>query len=522
MKFGDKLIELRKKNGYSQEELAEKLGVSRQSVSKWESNNTYPETDKIIQIANLFECSMDDLINDKITDIDSSLRKNKNNIYTVWDSLLDFITKTVNMFSKMTFKDGLECLIKMFILGLLLSILGNIICGTASSILANIFSFINNNITYTIKDILNSIFHLLWFIISVITIIYTFKIKYLNNYEQEKVDKNIKKNNNKETTISEEKINNQNEKPFEFLSTLSKIVVIFIKFLIIWVIIGMVFTTIGLVLTSVITLSQIFTHIVFLLISLILISSTVISIQIIIILISFIFDKKVNIKLNIIIFISCILIVGISSGLTIISIKNIELVEDNSVFNLKTKELKIDYKDNLVIENDGIGNNNKYKYIIDNNIEENKIIINKEIDEKYFKIYTYNASIDQLPVIKVHQETNGNIKNQIELIKDNLKKNKLVTYNNYGNDPLVIKANEKTINNLIENLKKLHLIEENKNNQEIEIITHTDKVYFKNGLKGQYNAIDDTIKYEEENYSCIKELEKTEYGDRIIYTCDYK
>lgn len=48
MKFGDKLIRLRKKNGLSQEELAEKLGVSRQSVSKWESNNTYPETDKIV------------------------------------------------------------------------------------------------------------------------------------------------------------------------------------------------------------------------------------------------------------------------------------------------------------------------------------------------------------------------------------------------------------------------------------------------------------------------------------------
>ena len=75
MKFGDKLIELRKKNGYSQEELAEKLGVSRQSVSKWESNNTYPETDKIIQIANLFDCSMDDLINDKVTDVESSLKK---------------------------------------------------------------------------------------------------------------------------------------------------------------------------------------------------------------------------------------------------------------------------------------------------------------------------------------------------------------------------------------------------------------------------------------------------------------
>ena len=70
MKFGDKLIKLRKKHGLSQEDLAAKLNVSRQSVSKWESNNTYPETDKIVQICNIFNCSMDDLINDKITEID--------------------------------------------------------------------------------------------------------------------------------------------------------------------------------------------------------------------------------------------------------------------------------------------------------------------------------------------------------------------------------------------------------------------------------------------------------------------
>ena len=101
MKFGDKLIALRKKKGLSQEELAEKLSVSRQSVSKWESNNTYPETDKIVQICNIFECTMDDLINDNITDIESIERKSKNNINVMVDSFLDFITKTINMFSRM-------------------------------------------------------------------------------------------------------------------------------------------------------------------------------------------------------------------------------------------------------------------------------------------------------------------------------------------------------------------------------------------------------------------------------------
>ena len=146
MKFGDKLIELRKKNNYSQEDLAEKLGVSRQSVSKWESNNTYPETDKIIQIANLFDCSMDDLINDKVTDIESSLRKNKNNFYTVWDSFLEFIINTINMFSKMKFIDGLKCIIEIIILCFILVIVGNIICGITSSTIANIFRFLNRDV----------------------------------------------------------------------------------------------------------------------------------------------------------------------------------------------------------------------------------------------------------------------------------------------------------------------------------------------------------------------------------------
>ena len=113
MKFGDKLIQLRKKNGLSQEELAAKLNVSRQSVSKWESNNTYPETDKIVQICNIFDCTMDDLINDEITDIKQIERKEKNNISTYIDSFLDFITKTVNMFGDMKFSSGLKCVIEM-------------------------------------------------------------------------------------------------------------------------------------------------------------------------------------------------------------------------------------------------------------------------------------------------------------------------------------------------------------------------------------------------------------------------
>ncbi|MBQ2900014.1 MAG: helix-turn-helix transcriptional regulator [Oscillospiraceae bacterium] len=68
MTFGEKLSKLRKEYNYTQEQLADIFGVSRQTVSKWESDIAYPETDKLIKIGKLFECSMDYLLNEDITE----------------------------------------------------------------------------------------------------------------------------------------------------------------------------------------------------------------------------------------------------------------------------------------------------------------------------------------------------------------------------------------------------------------------------------------------------------------------
>ena len=63
MSFGQNLQFLRKMhNGMTQEELAEIMGVSRQTISKWELNTTYPEMDKAIELCNYFSCSMDQLL----------------------------------------------------------------------------------------------------------------------------------------------------------------------------------------------------------------------------------------------------------------------------------------------------------------------------------------------------------------------------------------------------------------------------------------------------------------------------
>lgn len=71
MIFGDKLIQLRKKAGWSQEELAEQMNVTRQSVSKWEGAQSVPELEKIIRLSELFGVSTDYLLKDEIETVES-------------------------------------------------------------------------------------------------------------------------------------------------------------------------------------------------------------------------------------------------------------------------------------------------------------------------------------------------------------------------------------------------------------------------------------------------------------------
>ena len=77
MKFEEKLIKLRKKSLLSQEELAEKLNVTRQTVSKWELGQSKPDIEKLKEISQVFKVSVEDLANESI-DIDNN-EKNKSN-----------------------------------------------------------------------------------------------------------------------------------------------------------------------------------------------------------------------------------------------------------------------------------------------------------------------------------------------------------------------------------------------------------------------------------------------------------
>lgn len=62
MNFNEKLIELRKKNGLSQEELGSKLNVSRQAITKWETDAGLPDTENLKELSRIFEVSIDYLL----------------------------------------------------------------------------------------------------------------------------------------------------------------------------------------------------------------------------------------------------------------------------------------------------------------------------------------------------------------------------------------------------------------------------------------------------------------------------
>ena len=104
MKFGENLYNLRKKQKISQEKLAEKIGVSRQSVSKWENGTAYPEMNRIFELCKIFHCKLNDLVNDNILDFDSLDKEVKMSVVKFnkdKQDKLKIVSKTISICSKL-------------------------------------------------------------------------------------------------------------------------------------------------------------------------------------------------------------------------------------------------------------------------------------------------------------------------------------------------------------------------------------------------------------------------------------
>ena len=88
MEFNNKLYELRKQKGLSQEELANKLNVSRQTVSKWELGDSTPDMEKLTGLSDLFEISLDELVLGKVPEVQAQSIKVSNVAETIEEKVL--------------------------------------------------------------------------------------------------------------------------------------------------------------------------------------------------------------------------------------------------------------------------------------------------------------------------------------------------------------------------------------------------------------------------------------------------
>ena len=105
MTFGEKIQKLRKDAGLSQEELSDQLGVSRQAISKWERDNGYPETEKIVRMSKIFHVTLDYLLQE--ADIPASEATAEQGIYVSREMADGFLLYQKRKFLKIALAVGI-------------------------------------------------------------------------------------------------------------------------------------------------------------------------------------------------------------------------------------------------------------------------------------------------------------------------------------------------------------------------------------------------------------------------------
>ena len=425
--FSENLKRIRKEHNLSQEELADELGVSRQSISKWESSQAYPEMDKIIMICNKFDLNLDDLLHKDIKEVkgeEESKKKLNNSIY----SFLKNITDTINMFSRMTFKSKIKCIFEQFIIGVILIIISAILIGAIGMLISNITSLLPYKADIFINHLFEGMMILACAIASIIIMAHVFKSRYLKYYEEVKEGEVSKEDNcstdDNKIILDDKKnkivIRDPKHSEYRFLSGLYKIFILIIKFFLSWfalfVIGGIVFLLIALILSFLTIKTGVF----FIGLLLSILSLSIIGIIVLLALINFIFNRKSNKKIMIYSFILSLVVFGVGAGLTFLGSLGFNVTDVNEDA-LKTQSFEYDMTNDLSIDE------HYYIEYIESNINNVKVeySLNKYCDINEFNdgtIYGFVECKNPMKIVRAVAKNLGekkitNMSNTVESVK---------------------------------------------------------------------------------------------------------
>lgn len=454
MKFSEKLQTLRKEKKMSQEDLAQELDVSRQSVSKWESGTTYPEMDKLLALCKIFNCSLEDLTNDNISKI--NVQADEKILPNLVNNVKTEVKKIYHVFANMTFKDIIKFLMYMGFMLIIIAVLFIPFDGFLS-LMNNIYR--NFGFAYNLlSSVTNLLVCVIYFFLAIAILYYAFKLKYLDGEDyivkEEKItnskvlikdeiltEEKQEKNNNNLTII---KTNNRS-----ILDIMVNAIIIFIKGIVAFCSLPFIFTLICLSGSLMLVIFLIFKGIISIGLLICIISLILLNILLLYIAYYFIVSKKIKIKAVFITFIISLIILGSSCGIMIGELSKYEILDELPESALLTsKKYEYNMKDGFFLDthmSNYYYNNVEYK--IDNTLD-NKILINLEYYDKYVN---YEIK-ENKPYIHISL-VDSNYTKLFNEVLDYLKDKKIYNYDKYNRHSITITANEANILKMKENEK---------------------------------------------------------------------
>jgi len=430
MKFSDKLQKIRKENNITQEGLADRLNVSRQAVSKWESGIAYPDTEKLIQISKIFNVSLDELINDNIDMDKNNDNKNKKmSFMEILNLVLEFISRSVNMFWSMKWTEKIKCLFEIAFLMLVIFIVAMISTSIMVNLVRRIFIFLPSDFVYDICNLFETLLFLVWLVLGFVIVVKIFKSRYLDYYvfvtddsvSEKTIEEPIKEL--KEKKEYKVVIRDPKDSSLNIFKKLGRIWILFVKFLCFIFLIPVVIFFILCIMALIFGLFYIMEGLFFDGILIALVGVLLFLYLMIEFIYNLLFNREHVVNRIFIIFILSISLIGVGFGLSFFAISNFTY-EDNNVSDVNTHI--IDMEDNLIISN----MMHDYNMIIieDNNIDNIKMEITSYNGIDTY-LYSYNESNnrDNFKVIDVVSDYN-----EIDIYKnifDGLKNEKIIDYN---------------------------------------------------------------------------------------------
>ncbi len=519
MNFSNNLQYLRKKENLSQEQLAEKLDVTRQSVSKWESGQSYPEMDKLIAISKMFNCTIEQLVNGDVSDVNTQ-QKNNSILNDTFKKISNVIDDIATMLGKKDFKGIIKFIVEIGIIILIIWALK-----LPFILLQEITEGMLNNFGqpgYYISKVWYYIIEIAYIVSSFLFFIYAFKARFLKKEEiqeaREEIKTETKEENNEKNIPKQEVIVKEKvigKKDNTLISIVAGIILFFLKafafFVLCFVLMAVVFFT-GCLAASLIVLLQgvgilgIVIGCLGCVIGVILITE---------VLTNFIFNKKGSFKRLFITF--CVSLVLIGSGIAIsaFDFTKFTITEDfPQGYEWVTRTKEFDMTNNLTLNKNMVYED--LEFIVDNDLK-NKIkvelVYHKDCRDDVINLdndtITVEWNINDIKINKIYKSLINGLKNNTIHSFSNIYEIKIKVYGNEKNLQKIQQQYEKTLesenkNHYQEEIDELQKRNKQSDEQYNQIIEQKDQTIME--LTDKYENLN--TKYEEVNSKYQELLEK--------------